>query len=182
MHISHLTFKGIRGYSKEISLQLSPTTNYFVGENNSGKSSILDAISYLRNDTKTPDETFTIGLDKSYVEATLTFTNEEAEQTLGNDYSKLGNYFTQDGNSSQMEIRRQSYEDTVINSKTNKPSKITTKNILIRNPNNGKWENPTGIAALIQRLFDTCFIYADEQVSDHADMAKTKTLGKLISA
>lgn len=182
MHISHLTFKGIRGYSKEISLQLSPTTNYFVGENNSGKSSILDAISYLRNDTKTPDETFTIGLDKSYVEATLTFTNKEAEQTLGNDYSKLGNYFTQDGNSSQMEIRRQSYEDTVINSKTNKPSKITTKNILIRNPNNGKWENPTGIAALIQRLFDTCFIYADEQVSDHADMAKTKTLGKLISA
>ena len=69
MHISHLTFKGIRGYSKEISLQLSPTTNYFVGENNSGKSSILDAISYLRNDTKTPDKTFTIGLDESYVEA-----------------------------------------------------------------------------------------------------------------
>ena len=182
MHISQLTFKGIRGYSQEISLELSPATNYFVGENNSGKSSILDAISYLRNDTRTPNDTFTIGQNESYVEASLTFADDEAEQVLSNDFAKLENYFTKDSASCQIEIRRQSYEDTVINSKTNKPSKITTKNILIRNPNSGKWENPTGIAALIQRLFDTCFIYADEQVSDHTDMAKTKTLGKLISA
>ena len=182
MHISQLTFKGIRGYSQEISLELSPATNYFVGENNSGKSSILDAISYLRNDTRTPNDTFTIGQNESYVEASLTFADDEAEQVLSNDFAKLENYFTKDSASCQIEIRRQSYEDTVINSKTNKPSKITTKNILIRNPNTGKWENPTGIAALIQRLFDTCFIYADEQVSDHTDMAKTKTLGKLISA
>lgn len=182
MHISQLTFKGIRGYSQEVTLHLSPTTNYFVGENNSGKSSILDAICYLRNDTRTPDETFTIGLDKSYVEATLAFANDEAEHTLATDYKKLESYFTQSGPWNLIDIRRQSYEDTVTNSKTNKPSKITTKNILIRNPNNAEWENPTGIAALVQRLFDTCFIYADEQVSEHADMAKTKTLGKLISA
>jgi hypothetical protein len=181
MHISQLTFKGIRGYSQEVTLQLSPTTNYFVGENNSGKSSILDAICYLRNDTRTPDETFTIGLDKSYVEATLAFANDEAEHTLATDYKKLESYFTQSGPWNLIDIRRQSYEDTVTNSKTNKPSKITTKNILVRNPNNAEWENPTGIAALVQRLFDTCFIYADEQVANHADMAKTKTLGKLIS-
>ena len=80
-----------------------------------------------------------------------------------------------------LHIRRQSYEDTVLNSKTGKTSKVSTKNILIRNPETEKYENPTGIPALAQRLFDTCFIYADEQVANHADMAKTKTLGKLIS-
>lgn len=80
-----------------------------------------------------------------------------------------------------LHIRRQSYEDTVVNSKTGKSSKITTKNILIHNPESEEFENPTGIAALVQRLFDTCFIYADEQVANHADMAKTKTLGKLIA-
>ena len=181
MHISHLSFKGIRGYSTETSFDLSPTTNYFVGENNSGKSSILDAIHYLRNDTRTPDETFTIGLDKSYVEATLSFAPDEAKDTLGDDYPKLEDFFSHSDGRETIHIRRQSYNDTVINSQTGKESKITTKNILIRNPQTDKFENPTGIAALVQRLFDTCFIYADEQVADHADMAKTKTLGKLIS-
>ena len=181
MHISHLSFKGIRGYSTEASFELSPTTNYFVGENNSGKSSILDAINYLRNNTNTPEDTFTIGIDESYVEATLSFAPDEATETLGEEYKKLENFFSQNNEWKTLHIRRQSYEDTVINSKTGKSSKITTKNILIHNPESGQFENPTGIAALVQRLFDTCFIYADEQVANHADMAKTKTLGKLIS-
>lgn len=86
MHISHLSFKGIRGYSTEVSFDLSPATNYFVGENNSGKSSILDAINYLRNNTNTPEDTFTIGIDKSYVEATLSFAPDEAKETLGDEY------------------------------------------------------------------------------------------------
>ena len=181
MHISHLSFKGIRGYSSEASFELSERTNYFVGENNSGKSSILDAIRYLRNDTRTPDETFTIGLDKSYVEATLSFAPDEARDTLGDKYPKLENFFFHSDGRETIHIRRQSYNDTVINSQTGNGSNITTKNILILNPQTDKFENPTGIAALVQRLFDTCFIYADEQVADHADMAKTKTLGKLIS-
>ena len=181
MHISHLSFKGIRGYSSEASFELSERTNYFVGENNSGKSSILDAIHYLRNDTRTPDETFTIGLDKSYVEATLSFAPDEARDTLGDKYPKLENFFFHSDGRDIIHIRRQSYNDTVINSQTGNGSNITTKNILILNPQTNKFENPTGIAALVQRLFDTCFIYADEQVADHADMAKTKTLGKLIS-
>lgn len=181
MHISHLSFKGIRGYSTEASFDLSPATNYFVGENNSGKSSILDAINYLRNNTNTPEDTFTIGIDESYVEATLSFAPNEAKEALGEEYKKLESFFSQSNNRETLHIRRQSYEDTVVNSKTGKSSKITTKNILICNPESGEFENPTGIAALIQRLFDTCFIYADEQVANHADMAKTKTLGKLIS-
>lgn len=181
MHISHLSFKGIRGYSTEVSFELSPATNYFVGENNSGKSSILDAINYLRNDSKTPKDTFTIGIDESYVEATLSFALDEAKDTLGDDFKKLENYFSRNNNRETLRIRRQSYEDTVRNSKTGKTSKVSTKNILIRNPETEKYENPTGIPALAQRLFDTCFIYADEQVADHADMAKSKTLGKLIS-
>lgn len=181
MHISHLSFKGIRGYSTEASFGLSPATNYFVGENNSGKSSILDAINYLRNNTSTPEDTFTIGIDESYVEATLSFAPDEAKETLGEEYKKLESFFSQSDNREILHIRRQSYEDTVVNSKTGRSSKITTKNILIHNPEGGEFENPTGIAALIQRLFDTCFIYADEQVANHADMAKTKTLGKLIS-
>lgn len=181
MHISHLSFKGIRGYSTEASFDLSPATNYFVGENNSGKSSILDAINYLRNNTNTPEDTFTIGIDESYVEATLSFATNEAKEALGEEYKKLESFFSHSNNRETLHIRRQSYEDTVVNSKTGKSSKITTKNILICNPESGEFENPTGIAALIQRLFDTCFIYADEQVANHADMAKTKTLGKLIS-
>lgn len=181
MHISHLSFKGIRGYSTEVSFDLSPATNYFVGENNSGKSSILDAINYLRNNTNTPEDTFTIGIDESHVEATLSFAPDEAKETLGDEYKKLENFFSHSNNRETLHIRRQSYEDTVVNSKTGKSSKITTKNILIHNPESEEFENPTGIAALVQRLFDTCFIYADEQVANHADMAKTKTLGKLIS-
>lgn len=181
MHISHLSFKGIRGYSTEASFALSPATNYFVGENNSGKSSILDAINYLRNNTNTPEDTFTIGIDESYVEATLSFAPDEAKEALGEEYKKLESFFSHSDNGETLHIRRQSYDDTVTNSKTGKSSKITTKNILIRNPETKEFENPTGIAALIQRLFDTCFIYADEQVANHADMAKTKTLGKLIS-
>lgn len=181
MHISHLSFKGIRGYSTKTSIELSPATNYFVGENNSGKSSILDAINYLRNDTKTPKDTFTIGIDESYVEATLSFAPDEAKDALGNNYTKLEDFFSHTDNRDTIHIRRQSYEDTVINSKTGKSSKITTKNILIHNPETERFENPTGIAALIQQMFDTCFIYADEQVADHADMGKSKTLGKLIS-
>lgn len=93
MHISHLSFKGIRGYSTETSFDLSPTTNYFVGENNSGKSSILDAIHYLRNDAKTSEDTFTIGLDESYVEATLSFAPNEAKEILGEEYKNSRSSF-----------------------------------------------------------------------------------------
>ena len=136
MHITQITFKGIRGYSEQVEFNLSPRTNYFVGENNSGKSSILDAIAYLRNDTKTPEETFTMGLDESFVEATLAFADDEAEHALGNDYAKLEQFFTHDGDSHLIHIRRQSNEDTVINSKTKKPSKITTKKYHITQPRN----------------------------------------------
>lgn len=181
MHISHLSFKGIRGYSTKTSIDLSPATNYFVGENNSGKTSILDAINYLRNDTNTAKDIFTIGIDESYVEATLSFAPDEAKDALGNNYTKLEDFFSHTDNRDTIHIRRQSYENTVINSKTGKSSKFTTKNIFIRNPETERFDNPTGIAALIQHMFDTCFIYADEKVADHADMGKSKTLGKLIS-
>ena len=115
MHISHLSFKGIRGYSTETSFELSPTTNYFVGENNSGKSSILDAIFYLRNGTSTPDETFTIGIDKSYVEATLSFAPDEAKDALGDEYKKLEDFFSHNGDRDTIRIRRQSYDEDVLN-------------------------------------------------------------------
>jgi len=157
MHITQITFKGIRGYSEQVEFNLSPRTNYFVEENNSGKISILDAIAYLRNDTKTSKETFTLGLDESFVEAALAFTDDEAEHSLGNDYAKLEQFFNHDRDSHPIHIRNQSNEDTVINSTTNKPSTITTKNIIVRNPGTHKFENPTGIAALAQRLFDTRF-------------------------
>lgn len=131
MHITQITFKGTRGYSEQVEYNLSTRTNYFVEENNSKKSSILDAIAYLRNDTKTPKETFTMGLDKSFAEATLAFTDKDTEQTHGNDYTKLEQFFTYDEDSHLIHIRHQSHEDTVINNKTNKPSTITTKNTIV---------------------------------------------------
>lgn len=99
-----------------------------------------------------------MSLDESFAEATLAFTNKDTEQTHGNDYTKLEQFFTHDGDSHLIHIRHQSHDDTVINNKTNKPSTITTKNTIVHNPGTHKFENPTGIAALAQHLFDPYFI------------------------
>ena len=184
MHISELVFENIRGYSSKTQISLVDGINYFVGENNSGKSSILDAIMYLKSGPSNMGEIYTRNTDGSYVEATLVFSEGELEQWLtAAEIKRFKPYFEQQDQSTFLHIRRQSYERQVTNSATGRVTKVTEKNILLQNPaaNPNSFENPSGIDASLKKLLDLCFVYADELPSEYTDMGKTKTLGRLIS-
>lgn len=61
MKITTITLENIRGFKKLDALPLSDTINVFIGHNNSGKSTILNAIYRLQNEDKITSNDVTIG-------------------------------------------------------------------------------------------------------------------------
>ena len=169
-------FKGFIGDNHQINFKIPDGTtagsglNIFVGENNSGKSSIFEAVDFLRNGIKGE-----IDRVRSKREDNTQPEHACIELTFCGDIENSVNYFVQSNK-----------QTAFINSITSnnelraRRSTVDCKQLDLWNENSQGYSNPSGIDAPFKKLFETNFIWADTNPSDEAAFGSTTLCGLLL--
>lgn len=183
MYIRRVTLENVKSFQGEHSFILQPGVNYFVGDNNSGKSTLLEALLFTfqgPSQTKwTPDSFYcTNGTGRTRVEVDIAGGVEELVKQ--DKFSVLKDFvFDMDGEGI-LRLDRSSEQREVLQG--NKTRSVDVKAVCFWHPERMQFENVTGIDARIKAIFDFEEVWADAHPSDHIDFANTKTLGRLLDS
>ena len=144
--------------------------NIFLGENNTGKSTIFEAFDFLRNKSKKPKSSL-VNQDYSSEEAIV-------EVVFKGDIENIIDEFSPDN-------KKVAFKERVfrINGEEHIKLKRSTadKNpIYIWNSETQEYDNVSGIDAPIQRMFETNFVWADTNPTDEAKFGTSTITGNLI--
>lgn len=180
MYFKSLTITNFKSFEGEQQITFSKGINYIVGDNNCGKSTIVDALRYLiENVGEQPSIQNKSAAEELSVEAI--FAGQELIDIVRSEkYKKLAKYLNNDQEEPYFRVRRSPKVEAIIQG--SKTKTLDGKKITFWNPETQKFENPTGIDALFRSLVDLVPVLADTTTSDIVDFGSTKTLGKLISA
>lgn len=186
MYISKIILENFKGFNGIHELNLSEGMNFFVGNNNCGKTTIFKAIEFIQS-AKNKDEFITKGKESENVSVTLELRGTNLKEIIENEklnLKKYQNYIIDnyDGTFS-IKILRSSH---ITSNTSKKGSYLDIKSVRVYNPNSKEigincYENPTGIDKTISALFDTQFVYSDLKNDEYQDFGKTKIVGKIIN-
>lgn len=178
MYISKITLENFKCFEGKISLKLNDGINFFVGDNNSGKTTIFKAIEFIKSG-KNKDDWITKNIsDGAEVSVELELRGDDLIQLLETEPLKKYQSYLID--SEMLIIKRSSEESKWLDSR-NKEKTISLKNISFYNPESGVFENPAGIDTVLSSLFETQFVYSDLKNEDYQGFGKTNIAGRLIS-
>ena len=165
-------FKGFIGDNHRINFKTPDGTtpgsglNIFIGENNSGKSSIFEAINFLRNGIKEDDahrikSKLSNGRQSDGVEACVELA------FCGNIHDAIICFAPEN---------KQSVFNNAIDDEQRLKAKRDTascKKLYLWKNESQRYENSTGIDAPFKTLFETNFIWADTNPNDEATFGAT---------
>lgn len=181
MHIRGVVIENVKSFRGKHRFELSSGVNYFVGDNNSGKSTLMEALLFLFDGpAKWAPEAF-------YSTGTTSPTRVEAEIAGGVDelvlqekFKRLAAYVFEDKGERILRLDRSSIDRQV--EQGGKPKTITVKQVAFWHNERQQFENVTGIDAVVKSIFDFEAVWADTHPSEHIDFASTKTLGRLLDS
>lgn len=177
MYISKMILTNFKIFEGEHTLNFKSGINFFVGDNNSGKTTVFKAIEFIQSG-KNKEEWITKGKENEHVSVEIEFSGDNLVDIIKeNNLKKYEKYIS---HNSTLTIMRSSKSDTWIDAKGNEKT-LELKNIRILNPQTNKYENPSGIDNIITALFDAQFVYSNIKMEDYQDFGKTKIVGKLIN-
>lgn len=170
-------FKGFIGDNHQIDFKIPDGTtagsglNIFVGENNSGKSSIFEAIDFLRNGIKED----LIHLVKSKLENGEQPNDAYIELTFCGNIENTITYFVP-------ATKQASFTNLISQNQELKAKRNTAtfKKLDLWDSNTQTYTNPSGIDAPFKTLFETNFIWADTNPSNEAAFGSTTLCGLLL--
>ena len=179
MYFKSLTITNFKSFEGEQQITFSKGINYIVGDNNCGKSTIVDALRYLiENVGEQSSLQNKSATEELSVEAV--FAGQDLINIVQSDkYERLAKYLNDDHEEPYFRVRRSPKVETIAQGR--KTVTLDGKKITFWNPETHKFENPTGIDALFRSLVDLVPVLADTTTSEIVDFGSTKTLGKLIS-
>lgn len=182
MHINSLKIKNFKGFSEENNyLPFNTPTgekgsglNIFIGENNSGKSTVLEAIDFIRNSTK---KDLNVIHHKS---ETGDFAQEAiVELEFTGEVVNVIDTFAQ---ANKIEPFRQVIYQCEQGKNYFKISRSTSeiKTLKTWDKDNGSFTNTGGLDGTIKKLFETNFIWADTNPNDEAAFGASTLCGTLL--
>jgi len=179
MYINRVTLKNFKAFCNETSFdfsipngQLGSGLNLFVGGNNTGKSTLIEAIDFLRNGLPKGVEIEELknkaSKENLYVEIIFSgeVFNTIRQFAQGNKQSVLEKAVYIENNKEYFRIRRDSKD---------------AKPLLLWKPDEKKFINESGIDAPIKKLFELDYIWADTSPEKITSFGSTTICGKLIS-
>ncbi|MDR2722902.1 MAG: ATP-binding protein [Cellulomonadaceae bacterium] len=183
MYIRSVTVENIKSFCGEYRFDLKPGVNYFVGDNNSGKSTVLEALLFLfegPSATKwTPDKFYcSTATGPTRVEVDIA---DGVEELVAQEKFKVLKDFTFDDDGQHVLRLERSSEPRTI-TQAGKPKQLDVKTVCFWHPERQQFENVTGIDAKVKAIFDFEAVWADAQPGDYIDFANTKTLGRLLDS
>lgn len=152
--------------------------NIFVGENNSGKSTVFECLDFIKDGSKKNPESIvnksdpTITLDNFSIEMTFTgdITAAINAHVQANKVTSFNNSVYLDAGSETFKVRRawdRAYPDDV-------------KKINFWNNTNQNYSNPNGIDAPFKKFYDNNFIWADTNPHDESKFGASTICGALL--
>lgn len=187
MYISKIKLKNFKSFIGEHELNLSKGINFFVGNNNCGKTTIFKAIEFIQGG-KNKEDFISKGKENEDISVEIEFKGHNIINMINDDSLNLKKYQDYvidnlDGTYS-IKILRSSENTSITQNK--KITNLDIKNIRVYNPDSEeegikKYENPTGIDRTITALFDAQFVYSDLKNEEYQDFSKTKIIGKIIN-
>lgn len=169
-------FKGFIGSDHQINFKIPNGTtagsglNIFVGENNSGKSSVFEAIDFLRNGIKGEADRI-----KSKLQDNTQPDHACIELTFCGDIHSSINYFVQSNKQAVFTNSITSNQELRARRST-----VDCKQLDLWNEDSQGYSNPSGIDAPFKKLFETNFIWADTSPTDEAAFGSTTLCGLLL--
>jgi len=182
MYISRIKLHNFKGFKGDHEIVFDKGVNFFVGDNNCGKSSVFEAIEFIRTKKDRSDVITKTEIEEdSFVSVEIEFKGEDIESLVEIDaLKKYKSSIIDTAGEKSLRVMRSS-EETEIR-QDSKKKKLDIKNVRVFNPTTNQFENPTGIDNTITALFDAQFVWADTNSGDISDFSKTKISGKIISA
>ena len=159
-------------------LTFNSGVNYFVGNNNCGKTTIFRAIEFLKS-AKTKDRWITKGKEDEDVSVEITLEGENLADFLEqDDLKKFQPYLI---NGSKLIIKKSS-KLSIWKDNKGKDKEISIKNVSAFNPETEIFENPFGVGDTVSALFDSQFVWSDINSDEYNNFGKTTTIvSKLIN-
>ena len=179
MYFKSLTITNFKSFEGEQKINFSKGINYIVGDNNCGKSTIIDALRYLADGARDTSALQNKAASEDFSVEVVIAGSDLIQIVADKKYSKYKDYLLTDGDEPYFRVRRSPKEEEI--EQNGKKVKLDGKKAPFWNPNTQQFENPSGIDALFKSLVDLVPVLADTATSEIVDFGSTKTLGKLIS-
>ncbi len=182
MYISKIKLHNFKGFMGDHEIKFDKGINFFVGDNNCGKSSVFEAIDFIRTKKDRNEVITKTELEgNDFVSVEIEFNGDDIETLVGTEALKKYQSCLIDTNGQKSLRIMRSSEETKIK-QNNKDKNLTVAHVRVFNPSTKQFENPTGIDNTITALFDAQFVWADTNSGEISDFSKTKISGKIINA
>lgn len=183
MYIRRVTVENVKSFEGEHQFTLRPGVNYFVGDNNSGKSTVLEALLFTfqgPSQTRWTPETFYCRNGSGRTRVEVDIAGGVRELIKQDKFRVLKDFIFDVDGEMVLRLERSSEQREVIQG--NKTKNVDVKAVCFWHPEREQFENVTGIDAKVKAIFDFEAVWADVHPSDHIDFANNKTLGRLLNS
>lgn len=181
MYISKIKLHNFKGFKEDHEIIFDKGVNFFVGDNNCGKSSVFEAIDFIRTKRDRNEIITKTEIDgDGFISVEIEFKGDDLESLVQTDaLKKYQSYLVDTDGQKSLRVMRSSEETKITQS--GKEKSLSISNVRVFNSTTNQFENPTGIDNTITALFDAQFVWADTNSGDISDFAKTKISGKIIN-
>lgn len=183
MHIRSVTVENVKSFRGKHHFELRPGVNYFVGDNNSGKSTVLEALLFMfegPSASKWTPEKFYCSDASGPTRVEVDVADDVDELVQQEKFKVLKDFVFDDEGQRVLRLERSSETRSVVQG--GKEKSVDVKAVCFWHPERQQFENVTGIDAKVKAIFDFEAVWADAQPGDHIDFANTKTLGRLLDS
>ncbi|WP_394550611.1 ATP-dependent endonuclease [Agromyces sp. MMS24-JH15] len=177
MYIKRLVVENVRSFEQQ-EFVFSNGLNLLVGENNSGKSTVFEALLYAATNYR-PENFHRQSGGALRVEVWIA--GIDLESHLADEkFARYRDYvFTDEDGDTCLRAERSDTLRSVTQS--GKSVALDGKKLCLWHPIRGQFENPTGIDAVFRSLLDLEPIWATTEPGSVVDFNTTKTLGKMLA-
>lgn len=183
MHIRSVTVENVKSFRTKHRFDLKPGVNFFVGDNNSGKSTVLEALLFMfegPSTTKWTPEKFYSADATEATRVEVDIADDVDDLVEQEKFKVLKGFVFDDDGQRVLRLERSSKSRTVV--QNGKDKNVDVKAVCFWHPERQQFENVTGIDAKVKAIFDFEAVWADANPGDHIDFANTKTLGRLLDS
>ena len=182
MFLRELTIENYKGFNGKHEITFDKNLCYFVGDNNTGKSTVFESVEFLKSGLPTTKKLDDVRSKSSSGELTVTAKFKGSIEDVISDFSqqKYLKYVVEEGGEQTLIAQRTSSVSKI--KQMGKDVEINSKKVTLWNIETGQFENPSGIDAVFKTLFEAQFVWADTNPDDIADFGSTKICGRLLTA
>lgn len=179
MFIKELKIENFKGFKGEHVLRFDKNLIFFVGDNNSGKSTVFEAVDFLKSGLPQNKKIEDLKNKKSDGQLCVTLKLQGNVKVVISDFSqtKYLNYIFIENGVETLLARRTSEKSKIKQGA--KDVEINIKKVTLWNNSTNQFENPSGIDTVFKTLFETQFVWADTSPDDISDFGSTKICGRL---